>query len=280
MSTPNASQGQWKTAFAFLLVFVFVGLALRHARNEVDLQRAADAGSWSLTEDSFPDWFPQTLTPALKELQQIPSRIPHDSVHWRDHVRSQLLENPWVHSVGSIERQMGRISFSAVLRRPVVAVRCPGGHLLVTPEGRVIDYEEGYTLDPHWRIPEYSSMGGNANVEANLSTLPAGDEWSQLLTLVGDLFDHGILSDHSGFVEELRWSPQNDGGFWYLICEGGLRLAWGKATGSGSRLPGSVRDKITAMRKVIADKDRLVPLATSIDEISLFAGPNPIVTQR
>ena len=150
----------------------------------------------------------------------------------------------------------------------------------MTPEGRVIDYEEGYTLDPHWRIPEYSSMGGNANVEANLSTLPAGDEWSQLLTLVGDLFDHGILSDHSGFVEELRWSPQNDGGFWYLICEGGLRLAWGKATGSGSRLPGSVRDKITAMRKVIADKDRLVPLATSIDEISLFAGPNPIVTQR
>ncbi len=280
MNASTTSQRQWIPAFVFIMVLIIAGLAFRHARNEVDLQRAADAGSWSLTQDSFPDWFPDSLTPALEELQQIPSRIPHDSVHWRDHVRSQLLENPWVHSVGSIERQLGVISFSAILRRPVVAVRCSGGHLLVTPEGNVIDYEEGYTLDPHWRIPEYSSMGGNANVDSSLSVLPSGEEWEQLLTLVGDLFDHGILSDHSGFVEELRWTPQEEGGFWYLICEGGLRLAWGKATGSGSRLPGSVRDKITAMRKVIADKDRLVPLASSIDEISLFAGPNPIVTQR
>ena len=280
MSDSATSQASWKTAFGFLLVFVPVGFVLRHVHEEVDLQRAADAGAWSLSADSFPEWFPTTLTPALAELHQIPSKIPHDSVHWRDHVRSRLLENPWVIAVDRIERQLGTISFSALLRRPVIAVRCQGGHLLVTPEGKIIDRVNGYSLDPSWKIPEYLSPGGYESLDPEGRSLPAGEEWDQLLTLVGDLFDHGILPDHPGFVEELRWIPQGSGGFWYLICEGGLRLAWGKVTGSGSRLPGGVTDKIVAMKKVIEDKDRLVPLATSIDEISLFVGPNPVITER
>jgi hypothetical protein len=280
MTSSDSVQNSWRSALLAVMAIGLVVFIVHHLQQEVDQQKAVDAGSWQLAEDTFPGWFPQKLSPALADLHQIPSRVPHDSVHWRDYVRTELLRNPWVVAVEGVERERGRISFKAILRRPALAVRCRGGYLLVTLGGKVIDRVEGYSLDPSWMLPEYSTLSGSDSVDPKWDSLPAGEEWDQLLQLAGDLFDHGILQENAGFVQELRWIPQQGGGFWYLICEGGLRLSWGLADGSGSRLPGAISDKIEALKDVLERKDGLVPLASTINEIVLYGGPAPIIVER
>ena len=223
MSTSSAQQAPWGRAAAALIVFVVVGLFLQHAREQVDLQLEADAGEWRLAEDLFPDWVPNQLTPALQDLQNIPMRVPHGSVHWRDYLKEQLLENPWVTAVENIQRRDGQIFFTAYLLRPVAGIRCQDGHLLITPAGKVVDYVSGEFLDASLAIPEYSTSAGLDQIDPSWSALPEREEWNQLLILLGDLHDHGILTGHPGFILELQWIPGENGGFWYLLCEGGLR---------------------------------------------------------
>ena len=207
MSTSTNPQAPWGKTITVLVIFVTLGLFLQHARDQVDLQLEADAGEWRLAKELFPDWFPENLTPALQDLQNIPSRVPHGSVHWRDHLKEQLLGNPWVTAVENIQRRDGQIFFTAYLLRPVAGVRCQDGHLLITPSGTVVDYVTGEFLDASLAIPEYATPGGLDQIDPSWSSLPDSDEWNQLRTLLGDLHDHGILTGHPGFVRDLQWIP-------------------------------------------------------------------------
>ncbi len=278
MSVKSAETAPWSSTLLILFLFIGAGLFLSHAREQVDHQLDADAGSWHLSRTGLSSDGFRLKTPALEDLNNIPSRVALDSVHWRDQVKNELLKNPWVSGVENLRRKDGRISFSAYLLRPVVGVRCRGGHLLVSPGGSVIEFVPGDFLDAALEIPEYSSPGGFDGIDSEWKVLPGEVEWAELLTLLGDLAV--TMRKQPGFIRDLQWNPHPDGGLWMLICEGGLRLEWGKTTELARTVPGAVTDKIRALEKVIGNKRDLIPLSPTIERISLYVGPTPVITER
>ena len=278
MSRNTDQNAPWFGALLMLILFVGVGLFLVHARKQVDSQLEADIGPWQLTTAGILSPEIRLWTPALNDLNNVLSRVALDSVHWREQVKGELLKNPWVTEVENIRRVDGRVTFTAFLLRAAVGVRCQGGHLLIGHGGEVIEFVPGDFLDEALEIPEYSSPGGLERVSQDWKSLPVEVEWQELLALIEDLAL--TLEKQPGFIRDLQWNPHPDGGLWTLICEGGLRLDWGRTTPEARGIPGAVEDKVQALRKVIENKGDLVPLAPTIERISLFVGPTPVITER
>jgi len=272
-STGTVSLPVLMASFALALVVAF---GIVEMKQSVDLRIARAGGEWALEPGALPSWMPDDFAGEMTVLRELPETVSLRSVRWRQQVREALLESPWIQSVGRIDLDRDRITFEAEMTRPVVAVRCHTGFLLVDSTGTVIDLQQGDSLDTAWGIPEYvPEVGG---IEPLASGVPLiGQEFRELVGLLDVLWDEGIYQRWPGILPQVTSRrDEGDRRLWHLTTSRGTHLYWGRSPAANSAEVATIEEKITCLRKVLPHTDRLL----GAGGVSLFSGEEPMVVGR
>ena len=180
-----------------------------------------------------------------------------------ERIGNAFARHPWVAKVVHVAKQYGAVKVELVYRKPVCAVKTPGGPLLVDAEATLLRTDDVTPL----QAAHYPCLLG---VDRQPTVLP-GSRWTdprvigaaEIADAFGDAWEPMRLRDiepltvdpaRSGEAESSRLSAEP---FFVLVTQSGTRILWGYAPGVNALRELPATEKVDRIKRCFAVHDTL-----------------------